>query len=169
MNEVQTFIKHFLREHDFSAKFFFYAGKGLRWTGKAFLVKKFRPQGKGFFFAGDDFLDEFREGFQKADKNDNDEKIAEEVAEGNLLGNAGRERFQKGYTKWKDQETDQGPATFENEMCHGASLAIDVGDHAAEQGRCRRAHICPQEDREGVVNGNEALLPEDDEDTDRDC
>ena len=56
MNEIQTFIEHFLREHDFSAKLFFDRGKGLHWTGEAFLVKKFRPQGNGLFFARNDFL-----------------------------------------------------------------------------------------------------------------
>ena len=91
------------------------------------------------------------------------------MAKGDLLSNVGREMLKEHHEKGKDNKTYNGAAAFKYEMSYGASLAVDVGNHTAKQGCCRRSYVCPQENRKGIFNGDEPLLSEDHEDTNGYC
>jgi hypothetical protein len=169
VDEVQTFLEYLLCQHDFSAEFFLDTGKGFRRILEGFLVKEFRPEGKGFVVAWNELFNKIREWFQEEGEDDNNQEIAEEMAEGNLLGDTGREVFQKNDEPGQYSEAYQGAAALEYEVRYGAPFAVYIADHTAKQSRCSGAYIRAKEDGQGIIDGNEALLAKDDEYADGDC
>ena len=88
----------------------------------------------------------------------------EKMTVGNLLGHAAGKVSDEGQKHGQSRHPDRGADDLEQKMGDGGPFATHVRHDGGHEGRHGSAHIGAEDHGQGIVQGNETLLPQNDED-----